>query len=120
MFAWPLTKTFTAKTIPDNDGDETQDRCRFNKYFATVAQVRMAVLQVRVREDAVEEEQHRSGEDEIVQAPPQGTADAGAEQRREEHYQQEIKRCGAGEVEFWLKRGLYREEDVEQAESGSI
>ena len=120
MFAWPLAKTFATKAIPDNDGEEAQDRCRFNKYFATVAQIRMAVLQVRVREDAVEEEQHRSGKDEIMQAPPQRTADAGAEQRREEHHQQEIERCSAREVEFWLKRRLYREEDVEQAESGFI
>ena len=87
VFAGSLAQAHAAKTIPDNDGDETQERRRFDKDFATVEQVRVPILQVRVGEDAVQEEQNRSGKDEIVQASPDRTADAGAEQRRKEHQQ---------------------------------
>jgi len=120
VFALPLSQALPAKTIPDDDRNQAQERCRFDEHFATVEQVRMAVLEVRVSQDAVQEEQHRSGKDEIVQASPQRTAEAGAEQRREEHEQQQIERRGAREVEFWLKRRLDREQDVEQPEMGII
>ena len=115
-----LTQAVAAKSIPDSDGYEAQERCQFDKDFATIEQVRVAVLEVRVSEDAVQEEQHCSGKDEIVQASPKRPADAGAEQRREENEQQEIEGGGTGKIEFWLKRGLDREEDVKQAEAGLV
>ncbi len=113
-------QALTAKTVADGNGYKAQERGRFDKDFATVEQVRMPVLEVRVGEDAVQEEQHRCGKDEIVQASPKRTADASTEQRREEYEQQKIERRGAGKVEFWLQRGLDREEDVEQTEAGLI
>jgi hypothetical protein len=43
--------------------------------LAAVEQVWVPVLEVRVREDTVQEEQHRSGKDKIVQASPGRTAE---------------------------------------------
>ena len=120
MFAWSLAQALAAKTIPDDNGYEAQERCRFDKDFAAVEQVRVTVPEVGVGEDAVQKEQHCRRKNEIVQASPERTADTGAEQRREEHDQKEIESCGTGEVEFWLKRGLDGQEDVEQAEAGFI
>jgi len=120
VFAWSLAQALAAKTIADDNGYEAQKRCRFDKGFTTVEQVRVAVLEVRVGENTVQEEQHRGGKDEIVQTPPERTTNAGAEQRREEHEQQEIERRGTGKVEFWLQRRLNGQEDVEQAEVGLL
>jgi hypothetical protein len=120
VFALSLAQALAAKTIADDHGYQAQERCRFNKDLAAVEQVRVAVFEIRVGEDAVQEEQNRSREDEIVQASPERTADAGAEQRREEHQQQEIECCSTGEVEFWLQRRPDRQEDVEQPEVGLL
>jgi hypothetical protein len=108
-------QALAAKTVADGNGKNAQERRHFDKDFATVEQVRVAVLEIRVSENTVQEEQYRGGKDKIVQAPPQRTANTGAEQGREEHEQQEIERYGTGEVKFWLKRRLDGQEDVEQA-----
>jgi hypothetical protein len=36
VFARAPAKAFAAKKIPDNDGDEAEERCRFNKDLAAV------------------------------------------------------------------------------------
>lgn len=120
MLAWPLAQALATKTITDYDSHEAEERCCFDKDFATVEQVRMAVLEIRIGKDAVKEEQCRRRKDKIVQSSPERTADAVAEQRRHQHEQQEIERCGTSEVEFWLQRGLDRKEDVEQTEAGLV
>lgn len=98
--AWSSAQALAAKTVADGNGKKAQERRHFDKDFTTVEQVRVSVLEIRVSENTVQEEQHRRGKDKIVQAPPQRTANTGAEQGREEHEQEEIERCGTGEVKF--------------------
>jgi len=52
----------------------------------------MTVLQVGIREDAVDEEQHCTGKDEVVQASPDRAANTRSQERRDKDSRRSIAR----------------------------
>ena len=50
----------------------------------------MTVLQVGIREDAVDEEQHCSGKDEVVQASSDRAANTRSQERRDKDQQKKV------------------------------
>ena len=77
----------------------------------------MTVFQCGIGEDAVEEEKRCGGKDKVVELPPDGPADAGAQQGRYKNQEQQVERTGAGQVEFGLQRRVDGKKNVEEPES---
>jgi len=76
----------------------------------------VAVLEVGVGEDAVDEEQDGGGEDEVVQVAPDGAGEACAEQGRDKDEQEQVEGDGSQEVDGGLERRRDGEDDVVEAE----
>ena len=85
-----------------SNGEKADDRKNLKKDFASIEQVGMAVLQVRICEDAMDEEQHCGGKDEVVETTPKRAANASSQERREEDQQQKIERGRACQIDEGL------------------
>jgi hypothetical protein len=62
------------------DCEEADESGGFHEDLASIEQIRVAVLQIWIRENAVQQQQHGRGKDQIVQVAPKGPADARAQQ----------------------------------------
>ncbi len=75
-----------------NNSEKANERENLEKNLASIEQVGMAVFQVGIGEDAVDEEQNGRGKNKVVEAAPERAANARSQQRREEDQQQQIQR----------------------------
>jgi hypothetical protein len=95
-------EAFSAETIAEESGSDADEGRGFDEDLTAVEEVGVAVFERGVGEDAVEEEQRGCGEDEVVEVSPEGTADAGTQERRDENEHEEVEGGGSGEIEFGL------------------
>ena len=80
----------------------------------------MTVFQQRVSEEAVDEDQDNCGERKVVQLAPERTADAIAQQGRDEKDKQQVDCDGAGEIDERLQRGMDGPQKIDDAEAWSL
>lgn len=102
------------------DGGDEYGRCDLKEDLAAVEQVGVAVLEVGVGEDAVDEQQYSAGIDEPVQVAPHGAGHAGSDQRTDQDDHDQIERGGSGGVELGLQVGVQRPEDIRDAEAWGL
>ena len=101
-------------------GEGDQEQGEEEEDLASVQEVRVAVLQLRVGEDAVEEEECGGGVDEVVETPPEGAADAFLQERGDQHEEDEVEGDGTGEVQLRLQEGVDGPQDLDQREVGRL
>lgn len=114
------TQTFSPQTKAHERGDDADKGRRLYEDLATVEKVGMAILERGIRKDAVEEEEHRRGKDQVMKLSPERPGEAGAQERRPKNEQEQVERTGTGEVEFGLQRRLNGQKNVEEPESRRV
>ena len=108
-------QSLAPKTNAKRDGEKADKSKNLDKDFASIQQVGMAILQVGIGEEAVEEKKHGGRKNQVMDAPPKRAPHARPKKRRDEYQQQEVHGSGAGDVDERLERRLDGQEDIEDA-----
>ena len=77
-------QSLAAKTDAKRDGEKADKSKNLDKDFASIQQVGMAILQVGISEEAVEEKKHGGRKNQVMDAPPKRAPNARPKKRCDE------------------------------------